>query len=164
MALAQTAPKHRVVGGGRLPAAGEHQVGALAVVVLAGVDAAHQAEVVHLPGDVRQQLGDLDAGHRGADRAERAAGLGAGLGVPAFELAQAAVHVEDDDPLLILLELRGRERPREDAQAADHRPGRPSRPCPARNLRRAIVCSGEWQEYVHFIESAPPSGRMTRDQ
>ena len=38
------------------------------------------------------------------------AGLGARLGVPALELAQAAVHVEDDDALLILLELRGRGR------------------------------------------------------
>ena len=40
----------RIVGGRRLPAAGEHHVRALAVIVFARVDAAHEAQVVHLLG------------------------------------------------------------------------------------------------------------------
>ena len=112
------------------------------MVVLAGVHAAHQAEVVHLPGDIRQQLRDLDARDRRADRAERAAGLGARLGIPALELAQAAVHVEDDDPLLVLLSCAA-------ASGCEKNPSPPTidpaavAAIPARNLRRAIVCSGE---------------------
>ena len=41
-----------------------------------------------------------------------------GFGIPTFELAQAAGHVEDDDPLLIGFQLLGNERVRKHAKAA----------------------------------------------
>ncbi len=140
----------RIVGRRRLPAAGEHQVGALAVIVFLGVHAADDGQVVHLLGRLRQQLADVHARHRRGNRAKRPAGFGAGLGVPAFELAQAAVHVEDDDPLLLLGKLLGRERTSKPAQ------GRP-RPRP----RRLPDCPGivagptgvrcDPQAYEHFM-------------
>ena len=130
--------EHGVFGGGRLPAPGRHQVGALAVVVLGGVDAPHQTEVVHLPGDIGQQLGDLNSRDGRADCTERAAGVGAGLGVPAFELAQTAVHVEKDDPLLIVHELLWRRR--DGRRNQDLRPSPPRRSQPSRPETAAVPC------------------------
>ena len=135
----------RIIGRRRLPAAGEHQVRALAVVVFAGVDAADQAQVVHLLGGLRQQLRDVDAGHGGGNRAERPAGVGARLGVPAFELAQAAVHVEHDDPLLIGLQLVGNRRIGKHAEPAGaSRRRRPRPSCPGTAAER-FVCSVDLQ-------------------
>ena len=85
------------------PPAGGHQVGALAVIVLGRVDAAGDRQMVHLLGRHRQQFADVDAGDRGRDRPERPAGGRARLRVPAFQLAQPAVHVEDDDAALFRL-------------------------------------------------------------
>ena len=63
-----------------------------------------------------KQLADVNAGHRGGNRAERAAGVGLGLGVPAFQLAQAAGHVDAEDLLLVRRELAGLRRPQEGAE------------------------------------------------
>src|SRR6185437_1381120 len=46
-----------------LSPAGVHDVSALAVVVLGGVEAANQGEVVHLLRGVRQEFADMNAGH-----------------------------------------------------------------------------------------------------
>jgi hypothetical protein len=110
----------RIVGGRSLPATGHHEVRAFAVVIFSGVDAAHEAEVVHLLGGIRQKFADMDAGHRGWYRTERAAGGGARLRIPAFELAQSAVHVEHDDAFLIALQLVGDDGIGEHAQPAHH--------------------------------------------
>ena len=78
-----------------------HHVGALAVIVFFGVDAADHRQVVHLLGRVRQQFADVHAGHGSGNRAERPAGVGARLGIPAFQLAQAAGHVNHQHALLL---------------------------------------------------------------
>ena len=126
-----------------LPPAGVHDVVALAVVVLGGVDAADQGQAVHLLGGVRQQLADVDAGHRGGDGLERAAGVGAGLGVPGFQLADAAGQPDDEDALLRLLQLPGGGRVDQAAEAEHAEPRPPSRRRGSRAARAA--CSGEPQ-------------------
>jgi hypothetical protein len=109
---AEVRPLHRRL----LPPAGVHDVGALAVIVLRGVQAAHEGHAVHLLGRVRQQLADVDAGHRGRDRLEGTAGRGARLGVPGFELARPAVQPDDEDALLGFLQLARDGRPGEGAK------------------------------------------------
>ena len=79
---------------------------ALAVVILFGVDAADDREAVHLLRRVRQQLADMHAGDRRRNRAERPAGVGFGLGVERFELAESAVQENDQHLLLLGFELR----------------------------------------------------------
>ena len=109
----------RIAFGGVLAAAGVHDVGALAVIVLRGVDAADEGEAVHLLGGVRQQFADVDAGHGGRDGLERPAGVGAGLGVPGFELADAAREEDDEDALVLPANLVGVGR-REHVLEAEH--------------------------------------------
>ena len=53
---------------GRLAEAGPHQVVGLLVIGDGGGHAAHQGQMLHLLGDVRQVLADLDARRRGGDR------------------------------------------------------------------------------------------------
>ena len=82
--------------------AGHHHVRALAVIAVARVDAAHEAEIVHLLGRVRQQFGNVNARHAGLDGAERPAGIGVRLRIPALELAQPARHAHHNHALLFL--------------------------------------------------------------
>ena len=126
--------------------------GALAVVVLGGVDAADQGQPVHLLGGVRQQLADVDAGHRGRDGLERAAGVGAGLGVPGFQLADAAGEPDERArafaPSASSLAAAGLN------QAAEAERPAP-RPTPGEKLRRDKACSGELQAYEQFMDRLP---------
>ena len=66
---------------------------------------ADDGELVHLGGDGRQHLADLDAGCLGLDRFEVAAGRGAGLEVPEIHVTGPAAHPEDDEALVGLFEL-----------------------------------------------------------
>ena len=93
------------------------------MIVFARVHAAHQAQVVHLLRGLRQQLRNVNARHRGGNRAERATGRRARLGVPAFQLAESAVHVEHDDSFLVGAQLVGDRRIGEHAEPAGDRPG-----------------------------------------
>ena len=110
----------RIVRTGHLPAAGHHQICAFGVVVLAGIDAAHDCQVVHLLRGLREQFRDVQAGDARRNRAERTACRGAGLRIPALELAEAAVHIEHDDALLIALQLIGDHGIGEHAQPAHY--------------------------------------------
>jgi len=56
---------------------------------------------MHLLGRVGQQLTDLDAGHAGGDGTERSAGIGARLGIPAFQLAETPRHEENEHAFLL---------------------------------------------------------------
>ena len=103
-----------VLGAGRLElarradlvgrVAGQHLVDGGGVVEQADRRVAHRADhrdlVVDL-GELRQQLGELDAGHLGVDRLEDAADVVGDvvLGVPQVEVAGAALEVEQDDAL-----------------------------------------------------------------
>ena len=74
--------------GGRGPTpSGFHQVAALAVVVLLGVDTSHQSQMLHLFGRERQQLGEMNAGNRSRNRSKRTSGGGPRFRIPAFQLA-----------------------------------------------------------------------------
>ena len=53
-----------IPGGRRLATAGRHHVAPLAVIVFLGVDAADDHQVMHLLGDVRQQLRNVHARDR----------------------------------------------------------------------------------------------------
>ena len=97
---------HAVVRGveGRAFEAREHPVVALGVVAGAVVDGPQHGQLVHQAGLLGHQLAELDAGHVGVDRAERAAILGRRLrlGVPGLHVPGAAAEPEQDDarPLL----------------------------------------------------------------
>src|SRR5436190_788335 len=71
-------------------AAGPHQVGAAGVVGLLGVHGADDGQPLHLLGELRQVLGDPDAGHAGGRLLERAAVLVPGLEVEGVHLAGPA--------------------------------------------------------------------------
>ncbi len=62
------------------------------------VVAAEDAELVHLAGQVREQLADADAGDVGLDGAVRPADFdwGVRLRIEGFELAGAAVEEDED--------------------------------------------------------------------
>jgi hypothetical protein len=49
--------------GRRLTATGQHQIGALAVIVFRRIDSADQAQVLHLLGRFGQKFADVNAGH-----------------------------------------------------------------------------------------------------
>jgi hypothetical protein len=66
---------------------------------------------------VLHQLGKVDAGDGGLDGAERTAELGARLGVPRFELADAAVELDEQDLAGFLLKLGGKDGTRDGAEA-----------------------------------------------
>ncbi len=122
-------PQVRIVGHGLLPPAGRHAIGSLAVVVFLGVDAAHQGQVMHLLGRVGQQLADVHARHGSGNGAERSAGVGLGLGIPAFQLAQAAGHPDHENVFLIRRQLgQGRREARGENRASPRRLPRPK--CP----------------------------------
>src|SRR5207253_5019437 len=73
------------------------------VVPAAGADdGADDGELVHQAGDTREDLADLDAGHRGGDRLELAADLGGGLGLdlPQVLVGRAAAEEDVDDRLV----------------------------------------------------------------
>ena len=133
----------RISHGGLAAAAGVHDVVAAAVVVVGGVDAADQGHAVHLRGGVRQQLADVNAGHRGGDGLEGTAGIGAGFGVPRFQLAGPAQQQDDKDPFLSRVQLARGERL--DERAETEGPAHP-RSRPPKNCRRDNVCSAEPQE------------------
>ena len=69
VAVAEQLGAHRAevrpLHGRLLPPAGVHDVGALAVIVLGGVEAADEGHAVHLLRRVRQQFADVDAGRGG---------------------------------------------------------------------------------------------------
>ena len=73
-----------------------HQIRGPRVLAFLAVHRADQAEVVHRLGDLRQVLGDLDAGDGRLDRLRLAAVGMARLGIEGFELARAALHPEED--------------------------------------------------------------------
>ena len=84
--------------------AGQHLVDGRRVVEQADRRIAHRADQRHLVvdlGELRQQLGELDAGQLGVDRLEDAADVvrNVVLGVPQVEVAGAALEVEEDDAL-----------------------------------------------------------------
>ena len=66
--LGRNRAEMRIVGRGRLSPAGDHQIGAFAVIVLGRVDAAHDREMVHLLGGHRQEFADVNAGDRSRNR------------------------------------------------------------------------------------------------
>ncbi len=45
------------------------------------------------------------------------------LGIPALELTQTTVHVEDNDAFLVRLQMRGQSTACEGAESSDHRSG-----------------------------------------
>src|SRR5207237_590269 len=96
-------------------------------------EAADDCELVHLLRGARQQLADVDAGDRRRDGAERAAKGGVRLGVPALELADAAVEPDEEDLFALLLHLLRDEwrRQRAEGQPGDG-PGRAAEPLAAR--------------------------------
>ena len=109
----------------RLPA-GVHQHGAAFMAAFVGHQGADQRQVLELLGDFRQDFGDLDAGGRGLDRLEFAAGLLAGLEVPQVHMAGAAAHPHDDEAFVFFLELRlGRFEAGEEVQARHRQGGSP---------------------------------------
>ena len=61
--------------------AGQHVMIGRPVVRVVMAERTDQRELVHLPGELRQMLADLDAGHVGGDRLELAAELGRGIGL-----------------------------------------------------------------------------------
>ena len=79
-----------------------------------GIVAADDAELVGLPGQQRQMLGDADAGQRRRDGAELAADLGGGvgLGIEGVVMARAALHPQQDAADGLALGAAGRRRPR----------------------------------------------------
>ncbi len=87
-----------------------HQPGPAAVVADLGIERADDAGFVEPLGHLGHELGDLDAGNGRRDRAKRAAGGRARLGVPGLELARPAGQPEQDDSLFIPLELAGQRR------------------------------------------------------
>ncbi len=97
--LGDDRPEVRIVERRGLVAATDHLALAAAVVAVAGVEAADDREPVHLPGRVGQQFAHVHARHARRDGAERAAGVGAGLRIPALELAHAAVKKDHEHPL-----------------------------------------------------------------
>ena len=84
-------------------ASGGHEIVTIAVIVLVRVDAANEREVVHLLRRVRQEFTNLDARRGSGNGAERAAGGGAGLRIPAFQLTESAGHAHDEKALLFAL-------------------------------------------------------------
>ena len=87
--------------------AGAHLVGGPAVVGFLGAHRADEGHVVHVPGDLRQVLADLDAGDGGGDLLEGAAVVVAGLEVEGVHLAGAAVHPQQDARAFALRVVRG---------------------------------------------------------
>jgi hypothetical protein len=74
------------------------------VAALIGHQRADDAQLVHLLGDGRQHLADLNARGLGLARLELTRGLGARLEVPQVQVTGAAAHPEDDEALVFLLE------------------------------------------------------------
>ena len=70
------------------------------MIVFARIHTADQTQMMHLLSRLRQQLTDMDAGHRCRNRKERSAGVCSGFGIPALQLTQPAVHVKNNDTLL----------------------------------------------------------------
>jgi hypothetical protein len=95
----------RILGHRLLTPAGGHADLAFAVIVLFGVHAAHDRQMVHLLGRMRQQFADVRAGHRSRNGAKRAARVGSRLGIPTFKLAQSPGKVEDQNVFLLAGEL-----------------------------------------------------------
>src|SRR5581483_2202557 len=86
---------------------GVHQRPAAVVVALVGDERADDGQVLHLLGDERHVLADLDAGGAGLDGLEFAAGLFARLEVPDVDGGRAAAHPQDDQALVVLFEGGG---------------------------------------------------------
>ena len=126
-----------------------HQASAAAVVAVLGVQRADDAGVLHPLGHLRHQLRDRDAGDRRRDRPERSTGRRPGLRVPRLELARPARQPEQDHVLLLLLELAGQGRLRQDVEPPSCRPPAAAAAEAAivpRNRRRSKACSGEPQK------------------
>ena len=103
--------------------ASEHHISALAVIAIAGVDAARQREMMHHLRRMRQEFADSDARHAGGNGTERPAGVSARFRIPTLKLTQAAGHAHDDDSLLILRHLGHRFGRSKRAEPAQHGPG-----------------------------------------
>ena len=91
----------RVITEGGAEPAGQDPVGRRLVVVILVAGRAHQADLVHRPGHLRQQFADLQAGDVGGDGAVLAADLlrGVGLGVERVVVGKAAAEEDEDDRL-----------------------------------------------------------------
>ena len=85
--------------GGQLAAAGQHQAGALRVLVPAVRDAAAQGPLVAAVGQQRQVLADLEPGSASGNRSELAPNVlgGIRLGIKALVLSQPAGQEDVDD-------------------------------------------------------------------
>jgi hypothetical protein len=77
------------------------------MIIFAGIHPTKQAEMMHLQRGLREQFADMQAGYRSWDGPKWSAGSRARFGVPTLKLTQAAMHVENDNPLLLLLNLFG---------------------------------------------------------
>jgi len=93
------------------------------VIVFRRVDTADQAQVLHLLCCFWQQFTDVNSGHGGGDGQERSTGFDTGFRVPAFQLAESAVHVENDDAFLIGFECGSDAGICEGSEATDHGAG-----------------------------------------
>ena len=125
------------------------------VIFVLGMHAANDRHVVHLFGGVRKQFAEMHAGDARGDGAEGAAESGVGFGVPAFELAHAAVEPDEDDLLALSLELRC-ECGTEDGSESAHGPRRRECAKAAENLatREQMVRAVTGERVFHWFASA----------
>ena len=105
--------------GVRAQVAGQHPVGGGEVVAVVVVHRADDRHLVHQPGVLGQQLGDLHAGHGRRDRLERPAKLGrsVGLGVVGLVLRRPAVEPDQDHRSVARPALAGRPSPQRRARS-----------------------------------------------
>ena len=72
------------------------------MVVFARINTANDRQSMHLPGGLWKQFADVSSRNRRWDRTEWPSRRRTRLGVPAFQLAESAVHIEHDHPFLLL--------------------------------------------------------------
>jgi hypothetical protein len=102
--------ERRVLDAWRRHVAGMHQEHRSGVVPLLGVHRADDRQVVHHSRQLRQIVGDLDAGNRRVDGSRLAAVLVVGLGIERLELARAAAHEQQDARHALAADFVGAER------------------------------------------------------
>ncbi len=120
-----------------------HVVAAAAVVRLAGAHRADHRQLIHLLGQERQVLGNLQAIDAGRNGLELSAGRRAGLQIPNVDGAGPAPHPQQNAALVLLLQIQraGQDAvgKRDGGAGHDGRPGQMRQKMAARHSRPATA-------------------------